>query len=253
MTRKERPVAVSLFDESGNMLRPWAEAGYECHMYDLIEEEREPEIVGDGILIWHRGTNLDDLRWHRHIISLQPDFLAAFAPCDDLAVSGSKHFAGKLEKDPFCQQIAVERIKLVERLANEVDKPWMSENPVSMAASLWRKPDHYFDPCDYGGYLPEDDVHPRWPTYLPPRDAYRKKTSIWSGNGFVMPPKRPVAPVSNDNPGWKKLGGKSAKTKQIRSETPRGFGLAVCEANCQRPSLTDIAFGVDNDKNRSVA
>ena len=28
---------ISLFDESGNMLRPWAERGYECHMFDLVE------------------------------------------------------------------------------------------------------------------------------------------------------------------------------------------------------------------------
>ena len=62
-------------------------------------------------------------------------------------------------------------------------------------------------------------------------DAYLKKTCIWSGNRFVMPSKKPV----NVDPGYsdqyKKLGGKSLKTKNIRSATPRGFAKAVFLAN----------------------
>jgi hypothetical protein len=93
---------------------------------------------------------------------------------------------------------------------------------------MWRKPDYYFDPCDYGGYLPEDDQHPLWPDYIAPRDAYTKKTSLWTGGSFKMPEKRQVEPLS---PGasqqYRKLGGKSQKTKNIRSATPRGFAKAL--------------------------
>jgi len=43
-----------------------------------------------------------------------------------------------------------------------------------------------------------------------------------------MPEKKPVKPVNN-YPGWTKLGGKSLRTKNIRSATPRGFAQAVFE------------------------
>jgi hypothetical protein len=113
----------------------------------------------------------------------------------------------------------------------------MIENPVSVISSQYRKPDYMFQPCDYGGYLPEDDVSPH-PDIIPARDAYTKKTCLWAGNGFVMPEARPVDPVrytdSNglnySGPAWK-LGGRSLRTKNIRSATPRGFAKAVFAAN----------------------
>jgi hypothetical protein len=111
--------------------------------------------------------------------------------------------------------------------------------------TLWRKPDHAFHPCEFGGYLPADDKHPRWPEYIAPRDAYTKKTCLWVGGGFQMPTLRPVAPVvvsytkedgsvTSGSLQFGKLGGKSMKTKNIRSATPRGFARAVFLANAER-------------------
>lgn len=214
-------VAVSLFDESGNMLRPWAEAGYECHMFDILNVDRD-----EGLMHWHQA-DLDDPFWVQAITAMNPVFVASFTPCDDMAVCGSKHFARKLAKDPDCQNRAVRRARLAEKFG----VTFMVENPVSVLATMWRKPDHYFHPNEYGGYLPENDVHPRFPEIIPPRDAYKKKTCLWVGNGFIMPPRKPVTPISSDNPGWKKLGGKSARTKKIRSETPRGFAIGVRDAH----------------------
>ena len=37
--------------------------------------------------------------------------------------------------------------------------------------------------------------------------------------------------VTTGSPQWGKLGGKSLRTKNIRSATPRGFARAVFEAN----------------------
>lgn len=65
------------------------------------------------------------------------------------------------------------------------------------------------------------------------KDGYTKKTAIWHGNGFIEPKRNPLS----DNEGvmffwgWRWLGGKSAKTKQLRSLTPRGFARAVFMAN----------------------
>jgi len=115
-------------------------------------------------------------------------------------------------------------------LAARLGCPYVIENPVSILSSLWRKPDAYVHPSDFGGYCPEGP-HPEFPGVIPEKDAYRKKTCLWYGNGFIMPPKRPVEVTEENNPGWAKLGGKSARTKYIRSLTPRGLSRAIYEAN----------------------
>lgn len=223
---------MSLFDESGNMVRPWAEAGWRCWCFDILNDGHKHEIFDGGGFISYVRADLDDPSWHQVIEDMQPDRLFSFSPCDDVAVCGAKHFAKKLANNPQCQNIALDRARIVEEIADISACRWMHENPVSILSTSWRKPDFYFDPSDYGGYLPEDDVHPRWPEYIAPRDAYPKKTGIRCGGGFVIPERRPVH-AAGHFPGWKKLGGKSAKTKQIRSETPRGFALAVYEANAE--------------------
>lgn len=75
------------------------------------------------------------------------------------------------------------------------------------------------------------EAHPKWPDYIAPRDAYPKKTCLWTGGVFVMPATLPVTPEDGHSRQHLKLGGKSMKTKNIRSATPRGFARAVFEAN----------------------
>ncbi len=66
-----------------------------------------------------------------------------------------------------------------------------------------------------------------------PRMPTLKKTCLWTGNGFTMPWKDPVQPEEGHSRQHKKLGGKSQRTKDIRSATPRGFATAVYEFNSQ--------------------
>lgn len=66
-----------------------------------------------------------------------------------------------------------------------------------------------------------------FPQYIKSRDSYPKKTCLWTGSGFVIPPLAPVSVLSGYSAQYKKLGGKSTKTKMIRSLTPRGFARAV--------------------------
>jgi hypothetical protein len=207
-------IVVSLFDESGNMVRPWANAGHECYCFDILNRDE----TRDGIHF--RYADLRDF-----VLPVVPDIVFGFPPCTDLAASGARHFAAKVARNPWVFEQAMELVRVVPRLAG--DAPWMLENPVGLVSTLWRKPDHIFHPWEYGGYLPEDDVHPRWPEYIMPRDAYPKKTCLWTGNGFLMPLRKPVDVAPGYSAQHKKLGGKSAKTKQIRSETPRGFAQAV--------------------------
>lgn len=230
-------IIYSMFDGSGLMVQPWAEAGHTCYCFNYDDANhgnyskhqakvQHPNIhyinvwIDDGFPFYIARAGID-----------APDIVFSFPPCDNLAVSGSRHFARKLKENPICQIEAVAAAKAAHHLADVFGVPYMIENPVSVMSSIWRKPDYIFNPCEYGGYLAEDDSHPFFPDVIPARDAYNKKTCLWTGNGFVMPDKRPVDAHSGANPGWEKLGGKSARTKMIRSLTPRGFACAVYEEN----------------------
>lgn len=230
-----RNVAISLYDESGNMLRPWAERGWDCYNVDLIGTPRVEHFKRGGRMTWIQG-DMTDAGLVDSLRVLRPSFISSFPPCTDLAVSGARHFAAKKKADPLYREKAMRLVYIARDLILETGAAGFIENPVSVISTEWRKRDFQFDPCDYGGYLPADDMHPRWPDYIAPRDAYTKATCIWALNGFFMPPTKKVEPIIyRDNAGnqsskqWGKLGGKSAKTKQIRSETARGFALAVAE------------------------
>ena len=89
---------------------------------------------------------------------------------------------------------------------------WCLENPVGRLKRWLGEPAMYFDPCDYG-------------------DPYTKKTCLW-GN-FNHPVKYRVEPIKVCSQGsWiQTLGGKSERTKELRSTTPEGFAQAFYEAN----------------------
>ena len=234
---------ISLYDYTGVMGRPWAEAGADVYCFDIQHKNLYPsegfESVGKG-RIFYLYADLHDEEWRNSLIEAvsdwcpKVDFLMSFVVCTDLAVSGSAHFAKKKSLNENFQIEATQHAINCADLAERFDCPYMIENPVSRLATLWRKPDYYFHPFEYGGYLSDDEaVHPTWPDYIPPRDAYSKKTCLWvSKDTFVMPQKRPVECESfGSSRQHRLLGGKSIKTKNIRSATPRGFAKAVFEAN----------------------
>lgn len=231
-----KKVIWSLFSGSGIDVYPWAAAGHPCYCFNYDDSDH-----GDyeGVKVIHPNIHyvncFIDVDWMGTVCDLgipSPDLILAYPPCTDMAVSGSRHFANKRAKDPFFHVRAVRTAKIAAWLAEFVfDCPYMIENPVSVLSGKWRKPSVYIDPWEYGGYLPANDVHPYFPQYIKPRDAYPKKTGLWTGNGFIIPPKNPVAVL----PGWSdqqnKLGGKSTKTKMIRSLTPRGLAQAIYQHN----------------------
>lgn len=204
---------LSLCDFTARMVQPWAHAGYECYCVDL----QHPPGAGqpaDNI----RLVGADITRWIPPLTTYAMIF--AFPPCTDLAVSGARHFQAK-GLPTLLDALAI--VEACRRIAEAGNCPYMIENPISTLASYWRKPDYVFNPCDYGAYLD------------PPADAYTKKTCLWTGGGFIMPPAKPVAPVKVCPQGsWvQRLGGPSQRTKNARSATPTGFAQAVCEANAR--------------------
>lgn len=232
---------ISFYDVTGNAVRPWAEQGYECICYD-IQNNDVVERCANGGSISYRYADLHNLAtWWRLANEFVDSFgdvamVLGFPVCTDLAVSGAKHWAKKKSINPTFQTEAVDHAKRIADFATSIDAPFAIENPVGALSTLWRKPDFYFHPCDFGGYIHwRDSEHPDYPEYIAPRDAYTKKTGIWCGNGFDAPECKPVPAVPRDRFGmskqFAKLGGKSAKTKNIRSATPRGFAIAVFQAN----------------------
>jgi len=237
----DRKYVISLYDYTGEALKPWAESGYQCFAFDVEHDERldrctNVESFDNSVSIsycyadLHKQETFDQLlKEFRHE---QVVFGMAFPVCTDLAVSGASHFKRKRERDPLFQRKAANYAIWCAELFEALNVPYFVENPVSVLSTLWRKPDQSFHPYQYGGYIPSDQsVHPKWPDYIAPCDAYPKKTCLWTGNNFVMPDKLPVKPQEGYSTQHLKLGGKSQKTKNIRSATPRGFARAVFEAN----------------------
>jgi hypothetical protein len=202
-----KPIVISLFDQSANMVRPWAEAGFVCYCVDLRNpagQRRSGNIVRVGA---------DIREWWPPYAAVGIVF--AFPPCTDVAVSGARWFRDK-GLGSLIQSLQLFDVSV--RIAEWTQAPYMIENPVSTISTYWRKPDCVFNPCDYGGYL------------SPPGDAYTKKTCLWTGNGFVMPEAKKVAPVEGSR--MHRLPPSEARSL-MRSETPMGFAQAVFEANCQ--------------------
>lgn len=220
--------AIFLYDLTGIMAKPWIDAGFKCYCFDgqhpVGVTDADTNHVKVGMWLENDEATLNSIV---EICGEGVEFVFGFPECTDLAVSGAVHFKKKLAADPLCQIKATERAKLVEVVGNHYQAPWGVENPVSVLATLWRKPDFIFHPYEYGNYLPENDVHPLYPEYIAAQDAYPKKTCIWCGNGFVIPEKSAVTPPEGFSSQYKLLGGKSLKTKNIRSATPRGFAKAV--------------------------
>lgn len=230
-------MVVSLYDFTGEAVIPWASAGYDCICYDIQHyHHSESRTVSHGLgTITYMYADLHERATIDAIIETHRGdcaFLMAFPVCTDMAVSGAAHFASKIAKNPNVQTDAAKYAMWCAEVGEALGVPYFVENPVSVLATLWRKSDYRFEPWQYGGYIPEDKgPHPVWPEYIAPFDAYPKKTCLWTGGGFAMPERKPVECPEGYSDQHKKLGGKSQKTKNIRSATPRGFAIAVHHAN----------------------
>ncbi|WII71746.1 hypothetical protein QJS83_14875 [Bdellovibrio sp. 22V] len=215
-------VVWSLFDGSGLMVEEYAKYGYQCYCINADEGNHGEYFIKVKHPNIHYVNKWIDTDWYGEELP-QPDIIFAFPDCTFLADSGVKHTRSQ---DDIL--MAVNLAKHVEIIANHYGVPWFVENPVGKLSKLWRKPNVYIDPYQYGGYLEDSDgsFHAR----MPLRDAYTKKTGIWCGNRFVIPERKPV-PHIGCFWGWAYLGGKSPRTKQLRSLTPRGWARAVFQAN----------------------
>jgi hypothetical protein len=225
-----KDIAIFLYSKSDTIAKPWAESGVECHLFDKgLSDSSDGNIIKHGGDIRKLRKELGRLCRNNKCI-----FMASFTPCTDMAVCGSKHFKSKILEDANVWVKAMELVYIGLDLAEFCEIPYLIENHRTVLGTLLgRKPDFKFHPWMFGGYLPVGHQHRLYPEIYPGQDAYNKETWIWCGNGFKMPNTIPVEPVERDYPGFKKLGGKSERTKEIRSVTPEGFSTAIFKSNYQ--------------------
>lgn len=134
---------ISLCDESGVMVRPWAEAGFECWCVDIAHSIRRERIEGRVHFVW------GDVRtWCPPAgVVERLAMVFAFPPCTHVAVSGARDF---LSKGTAMLRDSLELFSVCEHAARWSGAPFMVENPVGVLSSHIRKPDYTFQPWQYG-------------------------------------------------------------------------------------------------------
>lgn len=206
-------LVVSLFDKTGEMVRPWLNAG---RMVLIVDIQHKPGLhLGDDGF-YRLGA---DLRYGfevpKELIGefARIEFVSAFPPCDHLAVSGARWFKGKGLR---ALSLSIELFATAADFCESSWAPYCIENPVSTISTYWRSPDYSFHPWHYTSNCKDDN--------------YMKATCLWVGNGFKMPQRaidaylgKPDNRIHTATPG--------AGRKDFRSATPKGFAMAVFESN----------------------
>ena len=106
----ENKIVISLYDYTGEALKPWAEVGYQCIAYDIQHDIPHYEQFEGGGRIDYRYADLHSIATldaiYDSLWGKQVTFAMAFPVCTDMAVSGAAHFKRKRERDPLFQRKA---------------------------------------------------------------------------------------------------------------------------------------------------
>ncbi len=153
--------------------------------------------------------------WHLHGDVLKEldagwNMIIAFPPCTHLASSGARYFA---EKQADGRQQAA--IDFFMAIANADCHRIAIENPVGIMSSIWRKPDQYIQPWQFG-------------------HSESKKTCLWlKGLPKLVPTNILQLPESgrwqNQTPSGQNKLGPSADRAKIRSKTYQGIAEAIAD------------------------
>jgi hypothetical protein len=221
----KQPAMISMCDKTGIMALPWAEGGYTCICVDIQHSIRATKkrnhkierFEGGGEIHFVFGDarswtplHFDEQFFQRYYLA----FVACFPVCTNVAGSGSQDYSNKRGRPMKDIPLLIDALSLFnscEQIASWSGAPYMCENPVGVLPTHHRKPNHYFQPWNYG-------------------DLWTKKTCLWTGNGFIMPkfihetePPGVVEKIWLASPG--------ASRQDERSETPEQFARAVFESN----------------------
>lgn len=185
-------VILSLFDYSGNWPSFYKANGYDVYSIDIKHDIDVLSLVKEDVADNVYG-------------------ILAAPPCTDFSGSGAQYWKAKDEDGRTATSLALVD-KTLEIISWYPELTfWALENPVGRLSTLRPKlgKPWYFQPHWFG-------------------DPYTKKTGLWGKFNKDLP-RNDVVPDPNN---WiMKLGGKSEKTKELRSMTPLGFAKAFYEAN----------------------
>lgn len=184
-------IILDLCGGTGSWSAPYKENGYDVVVIDKDLPDECGTVFGDVALL--------------DIVPINVVGILCAPPCTMFALSGNRW---KRSEEDYKEALRI--VDACLRLVH-VYKPdfWALENPIGKLVRWLGKPKMYFQPCDYG-------------------DPWTKRTCLW-GN-FKMPKKNPVKPTEGSKM-WAHYGGKSRRTKMMRSMTPPGFAQAFYEAN----------------------
>lgn len=240
-------VLISLYDHSGNQSKPYKDNGWLIKQVELKH--------GIDILTWDFKNYYYDLIHYLGIADccIQKIGIICPTPCTDYALCGAKHFKRKDEDGTteFSQKLVARNRQIISFFKEtNILQFWYIENPKSRIHKLnpWMGSVKFkFNPCDFAGWvqtidfkkksifhyakhkefneLTKDELH-----VILEHNAYNKETWLWGE--FNHPSKNlRIEPPFKENPGWKLYGGKSERTKELRSVTPMGFCWAFYKYN----------------------
>ena len=211
---------LSLFDHSGAWSLPYRKRGYETIQVDIKFPKGLHAIRSEHGVNYEFGCDVRELLKGDWIAKFYPcRGIIAAPPCTEFSGSGAQFWPIKDSdgRTAAALELIDATLEIIERI-----KPiwWTLENPVGRLRKLrpaLGKP-WYWQPHWFG-------------------DPYTKKTGLY-GNFNSELKRDQVEPVmyttKNGKRGsyyWAKLGGKSERTKDLRSVTPPGFSEAFAEAN----------------------
>jgi len=255
-----RSLIVSVCDYSGAWSKPFADAG---ELVLQVDPKLDPACDHKGYGYGYEGSGkvaplgpntlgiawtaqqladaisdeggyfLDQLcRWHAESVECRGLLLAP--PCTDYSSSGARWFSAKDAdgRTEASNKIIRSCLSLVDLLSPDW---WCLENPVGRLRRCVPEVGDIkmrFDPTDYALLADRCDVE---------KEAMTKRTCLYGDFNTELFQAR-IEPVmytdSKGNRGswqWMHLGGKSERTKELRSMTPTGFARAFHEAQSTTP------------------
>lgn len=187
---------LSLFDYTGTWSNPYKRAGWRVIQIDI-------------------KLGIDVFAFREDLVATKIDGILAAPPCTDFSVSGAQYWPKK-DLDGTTEASVALVLRTIELIKYFKPNFWVIENPVGrigkLVPELLQYGPFYFHPYEFG-------------------DAWTKKTGLYGV--FNKPAYNVVEPIRSTAQGsWlMALGGKSERTKELRSITPPGFALAFYEAN----------------------
>lgn len=206
----EKKIVLSLCDYSGVWSDPYRKAGY-----DVLQVDTK---LGYDARLWP-STISDRPRLPREFADIQEFIGKVYAV---LSAPVCTVFAGSGAKHPRTDADMVQALALVDasfRLACVLEpEVFCLENPVGKLQKWIGPPLMRIQPWQYAGHAD-----------IPESEAYTKRTCLFGWFNTDLPLAE-VEPIHGSML-WRNYGGKSERTKEMRSITPQGFARAFYAAN----------------------